>query len=86
MSLVQGDRPVVTLPPFDAWAVIDGEAEPMGSHTTLDAALRGLDATGGAVTAGMTFLRWHPATGDDAKGVLRDALVAHGTRAPKEGS
>jgi len=77
-----------TLPPFDAWAVVHGEPEPWGSHATLDGALRALDAPGGgAVTAGMTFLRWHPWTYDAAKGVLRAALAPHGFRAmpPAEG-
>lgn len=70
------------LPPYDAWAVAAGEPEPMGSHGSLEAALRHLDATGGAVTSGMTFLRWHPATSDDAKATLRVALLQHGVRGP----
>lgn len=88
--MVCGEVDVVsapTLPPFDAWTVVRGAPEPWGSHATLAAALRALDAPGGgAVTAGMTFLRWHPWTHGDARALLRAALAPHGFRLPTEGA
>ena len=64
--------------PFDAWALDGGLPEPWGSHPSVDAALRALDGRGGAVTAGMTFIRWHDATGEQARDLLGAALKSHG--------
>jgi len=60
--------------PFDAWTVVADEPEPWGSHATPDAALEALGDRGGAVTHGLTFLRWHPGTAPEAKRLLREAL------------
>lgn len=68
-----GDRP------FDAWAVVDGDPEPVGSHATPEAALAAVGVRDGCVTTGMTFLRWNPGTTPEGKRVLRAALKGHGT-------
>lgn len=67
--------------PFDAWTVVADEPEPWGSHATLDDALAALAGRGGAVTSGMTFLRWADDTEERARNALRSALRAHGFRA-----
>lgn len=83
LPVVPRERDVVTLPPYDAWSVLGAEVEPIGAHATLDAALRAAGHfDGGAVTRGMTFLRWAPGTDGAARGVLRAALEPHGFRPP----
>lgn len=75
--------------PFDAWCFVGGEVEPLGAHWTEEAALEALGhMDGGAVTAGMTFLRWHSDTSTEARAQIRDALKPHGITArtqPKGG-
>lgn len=76
----------MTVHPFDAWSVVGAEVEPLGAHATLEAALNAAaHFDGGAVTRGMTFLRWAPGTNRGARELLRAALAPHGFRSPPEG-
>lgn len=73
---------MVTLAPFDAFAVVGRGVEPLGSHRTLDAALAALGhfGDGGCVVVGLTLRRVHPDTDEAGRELLRAALAPHGVR------
>ncbi len=82
LPVVQGERGVVTLPPFDAFAVVGRGVEPLGSWPTLAAALEALGhfGDGGCVVVGLTLWRVHEDTDEAGRALLHTALAPHGVR------